>query len=192
VAGQFGAWTPIGAEATATGYEVAWKVTGADQYTVWKADSNGNYVSSLVGVVSGSNPAFEALEPSFHQDLNGDGVIGVPTAPAISGISPAPVSQAASVIVASNDTFVFRPGIGADVVANAGSADTMELDGFSSVTSNAQLTALLHDAQTGQSQALFQSTNNGHDTVINLGNHDSITLTNVHIADLHASNFIIR
>jgi hypothetical protein len=192
VAGEIGAWTPIGAEATATGYEVAWKVTGADQYTVWKADSNGNYVSSLVGVVSGSNPAFEALEPSFHQDLNGDGVIGVPTAPAISGISPAPVSQAASVIVASNDTFVFRPGIGADVVANAGSADTMELDGFSSVTSNAQLTALLHDAQTGQSQALFQSTNNGHDTVINLGNHDSITLTNVHIADLHASNFIIR
>jgi hypothetical protein len=106
--------------------------------------------------------------------------------------TPSPATQAASVIVASNDTFVFRPGIGADVVANAGSADTMELDGFSSVTSNAQLTALLHDAQTGQSQALFQSTNNGHDTVINLGNHDSITLTNVHIADLHASNFIIR
>ena len=26
VAGQFGAWTPIGAEQTATGYEVAWKV----------------------------------------------------------------------------------------------------------------------------------------------------------------------
>src|SRR5438309_1861123 len=25
-AGEFGAWTPIGAEKTATGYEVAWKV----------------------------------------------------------------------------------------------------------------------------------------------------------------------
>ena len=47
VAGQFGAWTPIGAEQTATGYEVAWKITGADQYTVWNTDSNGNYVSSL-------------------------------------------------------------------------------------------------------------------------------------------------
>src|SRR5207249_2122565 len=35
VAGQWGAWAPIGAEQTATGYEVAWKVTGADQYTVW-------------------------------------------------------------------------------------------------------------------------------------------------------------
>jgi serralysin len=34
VAGQFGAWAPIGAEQTASGYEVAWKVTGADRYAV--------------------------------------------------------------------------------------------------------------------------------------------------------------
>ncbi len=46
VAGQFGAWTPIGAEQTSTGYEVAWKVAGTDQYTIWDTDSNGNYVSS--------------------------------------------------------------------------------------------------------------------------------------------------
>ena len=45
VAGQFGAWTPIGAEQTASGYEVAWKITGADQYTVWNTDSSGNYIS---------------------------------------------------------------------------------------------------------------------------------------------------
>ena len=32
VVGQFGGWTPIGVEQTAGGYEVAWKVTGADQY----------------------------------------------------------------------------------------------------------------------------------------------------------------
>ena len=42
------AWTPIGAEQTASGYEVAWKVTGADQYTVWTTDNSGNYVSSLL------------------------------------------------------------------------------------------------------------------------------------------------
>ena len=72
-----GAWTPIGAEQTATGYEVAWKVTGADQYTVWNTDSNGNYVSNLIGVVSGTSTALESLETSFHQDLNGDGVIGI-------------------------------------------------------------------------------------------------------------------
>ena len=45
-AGQFGAWTPIGAEQTANGYEVAWKIPGTDHYTVWTTDSNGNYLSS--------------------------------------------------------------------------------------------------------------------------------------------------
>ena len=30
-------------------------------------------------MASGSSAALESLEPSFHQDLNGDGVIGVPT-----------------------------------------------------------------------------------------------------------------
>ena len=70
------AWSPIGAEKTATGYEVAWKVAGADQYTVWTTDNSGNYISNI-GVVSGSSTALESLESSFHQDLNGDGQIGV-------------------------------------------------------------------------------------------------------------------
>ena len=70
---------PIGAEQTATGYEVAWKLTGADQYTVWNTDSNGNFVSDTLGVVSGSSTALTSLESSFYQDLNGDGVIGLPT-----------------------------------------------------------------------------------------------------------------
>ena len=45
-AGQFGGWTPIGVEQTATGYQVAWKLTGQDQYTVWNTDNSGNYVSN--------------------------------------------------------------------------------------------------------------------------------------------------
>src|SRR6267154_2414169 len=53
-AGQAGAWTPIGAEQTATGYEVAWKVTGADQYGVWNTDSSGNYISNTA-VISGAS-----------------------------------------------------------------------------------------------------------------------------------------
>ena len=69
---------PIGAEQTATGYEVAWKVTGADQYTVWNTDSNGNFISGI-GAVSGSSYALESLEASFQQDLNGDGTIGLTT-----------------------------------------------------------------------------------------------------------------
>ena len=77
VAGQFdqfgGHWAPIGAEQTASGYEVAWKVTGADQYTVWNTDSSGNYVSSALDVASGTSAALQSFETSFQQDLNGDG-----------------------------------------------------------------------------------------------------------------------
>ena len=51
---------------------------GTDQYTVWNTDSNGNVVSNGTGgvIVSGASSALKSLEPSFHQDLNGDGVIG--------------------------------------------------------------------------------------------------------------------
>ena len=77
VAGQFGGWVPIGAEQTASGYDVAWRIPGTDQYTVWNTDSNGNYISNIIGVVSGSSAALESLEPTFHQDLNGDGTIGL-------------------------------------------------------------------------------------------------------------------
>ena len=85
VAGQFGGWAPIGAEQTASGYEVAWKVTGADQYTVWNTNSSGNYISNI-GNVSGTSTALETFETSFHQDLNGDGTIGPPTT--IGGMGP--------------------------------------------------------------------------------------------------------
>ena len=78
-AGQFGTWTPIGAvQITGGGYDVAWHDTGTGQYTVWSVDSNGNYLSNLIGAVSGSSSALESLETTFNQDLNGDGSIGIP------------------------------------------------------------------------------------------------------------------
>ena len=46
-AGEFGAWTPIGAVQTASGYDVAWKIPGANEYTVWSTDSSGNYIATL-------------------------------------------------------------------------------------------------------------------------------------------------
>src|SRR5436305_185600 len=74
---QFGGhWVPIGAEQTASGYEVAWKMTGADQFQVWNTDPSGNFVSSS-GVVSGTSVVLESFEPSFQQDLNGDGSTGL-------------------------------------------------------------------------------------------------------------------
>ena len=74
--GQFGAWTLIAAQQTATGYEVALKNGSADQYGVWNTDSSGNYVSAPIGDVSGTSAALESMEPSFNDDLNGDGIIG--------------------------------------------------------------------------------------------------------------------
>ena len=76
-AGEFGGWTPIGAvQVAGGGYDVAWKITGTGQYTVWSTDSNGNYLVEFIGAVSGNSTALESLETTFHQDLNGDGVIG--------------------------------------------------------------------------------------------------------------------
>jgi Tryptophan-rich Synechocystis species C-terminal domain/Bacterial Ig domain len=78
VAGLFGAWSPFGAVQTASGYEVAWKNPGANQYNVWTTDSGGNFLSQT-GVVSGTDYTLESLESTFGQDLNGDGLIGSST-----------------------------------------------------------------------------------------------------------------
>jgi serralysin len=94
VAGQFGAWTPIGAEQTAGGYDVAWKVSGADQYTVWSTDGNGNYLLNLIPAVSGISTALESLETIFHQDLNGDGVIGIPPPMAVEALGSTSLVEA--------------------------------------------------------------------------------------------------
>jgi hypothetical protein len=112
-AGQFPGWSPIGAEATATGYEVAWKLAGADQYTVWNTDINGNDTTQAVNSVSGTSAALEALETSFHQDLNGDGIVGIPahTSPAAQVANIASAAPPPS--LGGDDTFTFRADLGA-------------------------------------------------------------------------------
>src|SRR4029077_4624856 len=71
--GQFGGWTPIAGEKTASGDDVAWKFWGAEQYLGWGTDGSGNYTGGVLGVVSGTSSALENFEPIFQQDLNGDG-----------------------------------------------------------------------------------------------------------------------
>src|SRR5262249_41588596 len=81
-AGQFdqmgGPWALIGAEQTSSGYVVAWKVIGSDQFEVWNTDPSGNFVASS-GIVPGTSAVLVSFEPSFQQDLNGDGTIGLKT-----------------------------------------------------------------------------------------------------------------
>ncbi len=59
------------------GYDVAWHDPSSGLYTVWSTDSNGNYLSNLVGAVAGNSTALETFETTFNQDLNGDGTIGL-------------------------------------------------------------------------------------------------------------------
>jgi serralysin len=89
--GEFGNIAPIGAVQTGSGYEVAWKIPGTSQFTFWTTDSNGNYTSNISGLISGASTTVESLETTFHQDLNGDGVIGIPTT-----TSPAAIQAAAA------------------------------------------------------------------------------------------------
>src|SRR5205814_8861777 len=70
-------WVPVGVEATATGYEVAFKLTGTNTYTVWNTDSSGNYNSSAIGGVSGNSAAFERSEEHLHEDHNAGRLICV-------------------------------------------------------------------------------------------------------------------
>jgi serralysin len=183
VAGQFGTWAPIGVEKTASGYEVAWRDASSGQYSVWNTDSNGNYVSNVTGIVSGTNATLESLETSFHQDLNGDGQIGLPAT--VLSTTAIESAGATSLTELDNDTFRFKPTVSADVTGNAASADS-----FLSTTHSDQLQSVLNDIQRSQSHSLLEGA--GNDTVTHLASNDVVTPTNVAVMELHAGTFIIH
>jgi hypothetical protein len=186
-AGQFdqfgGPWAPIGAEQTASGYEVAWKITGADQYTVWFTDQSGNYISSAFDLASGSSTALQSFETSFQQDLNDDRYIGLVLdgtravrrlPPAVaprpssaartisSMVVPAPIrSCSRGILVGTRSTF--RPGV-----------DQLEF----SHSTFATVAEVLNNAQ-----------QSGSDVVIAHDPQDVVTLNNILLANLRASDF---
>ena len=121
VDGQFGAWAPIGAEKTATGYQVAWKDASTGLYTAWNTDNNGNYVSDvsgLTGHVSGTNYALKLLETSLHQDLNGDGQIGL--------VTTAVETQGATDLTHAADHYFLYDGGGSGPSLKYGGADFVD------------------------------------------------------------------
>ena len=69
VAGQFGDWTPLAAEQTASGYEIAWKSVGSNLYSFWNTDASGNYIANVGGVLPAFDPALRTAENFFHQAL---------------------------------------------------------------------------------------------------------------------------
>jgi hypothetical protein len=79
-----------------------------------------------------------------------------------------------SVGTTHSDNFVFTPGIGADTIINfnASGGDTIDLTHFTNITTVAQLQAA--------------TTTDAHgDEVINLGNHDSITIAGMNAQQFH-------
>jgi len=182
VAGQFGGgWAPISAEKTASGYQVAWKASGADQFNVWTTDNNGNYVSGT-GIVAGSNAAVISAETVLRQDLNGDGVIGSVGTGSMSGTggNDTIVSTSANEIFygnGGNNTFVFVGNFGKDVIAD-----------FNPV---ANVIELNHSAFASAADVLAHATQVEADVVLTADTTNSITLSHTTLAQLNSHNFHI-
>jgi hypothetical protein len=188
---------PIGAEqVSGGGYDVVWKTAGTNTFTVWSVDSQGNFNATIGNNLSGTSTALENFETIMHQDLNGDGVIGIPSA-----TKPAPVSasqdnfqlasdansgmsiqaskgQTGVVAITPHDTFVFAPNFGQVTITNfAPATDTIEF----SKTVFANIKALLaatHDDASGNA-------------VMTDAAHDTITLKQVTTAQVlaHQNDF---
>ncbi|MET4240094.1 serralysin [Bradyrhizobium sp. i1.4.4] len=105
--GQFGDYTAIGVEAISNGYEVAWKNTATGLYSVWSTDASGNYTGNLYMPGTGNSAALQALETSFHQDLNGDGTIGIPQS---AGVTIEAIG--ATALVVSGGNYLLNPVAG--------------------------------------------------------------------------------
>jgi 20S proteasome alpha/beta subunit len=185
--GEFGAWTFIGGEQTSGGYEVALHLPGSDQYTVWNTDGSGNVISNATGgVVSGTSNALESLETSFHQDLNGDGTIGV-----VAGSSTTPSPQSLAVGgQAGDDNFVFHSAFATSSSANSGNTETSEHDAFSLPATSQQLAAHFSDAHSGTS--FFEWASGSLNAIINSTNHDGSSPSSDHVALLLGHSFIIH
>jgi hypothetical protein len=186
VAGQYGQWAPIAAEQTASGYQVVWKYTGADQYLAWNTDSSGNCLSSALDPTSGASAALQAMEVSFHQDLNGDGYNGLVLNGSSGGQTLTAGNSSTTLIGgpsdvlnggAGADTFVFKTDFGSNTVNNfTPGADVLQF----SQSMFASASAVLADAQQV-----------GSDVMIAFDAHNVVTLHNVQLANLHASDFYI-
>ncbi|QWG25109.1 M10 family metallopeptidase C-terminal domain-containing protein [Bradyrhizobium sediminis] len=187
---QAGNWSAIGAEQTATGYIVAWKVNGVDQYTVWNTDNSGNYVSNVIGAVSGTNSTLESLETSFHQDLNSDGIIGVHNTLADVQINAAePTTPTATSSTSTNDVlfggaggdaFIFSPNFGQDITKNFQPNDnTIRVDH----TVFVKVAAIDHTSDSSFGDAVIAA--NAHDKITIIG---VTTDTFLH----HLNDFIIN
>jgi hypothetical protein len=176
VAGYFSGWSPISAEKTASGYLVAWKLAGADQYSIWTTDNTGNHISSIVG--AGSSSTVISAETVLHQDLNSDGTIGSAAPPAgnaVSGTNTTTGTAANENIRGGNDSFVFA----GNFVTNA----------MADVPPTSAALALDHSVSTDAALAWIHAAQTGVDGVLAADATNSVTVSQVMLAELNNHGF---
>ncbi len=156
---------------------MAW-TAGAGHYTVWSADSNGNWIQDLIHDVPGTNTALESIETTFKQDLNGDGVIGVPVSAATSPVATnqATANQLAgsgpiNATAAAGDTFVFAPNFGHVTITNVMPPAGLEFSNAVFANTNALMAAAQDDSH--------------GNVIITDAAHDTLTIQNMTLAQLH-------
>src|SRR5262249_23335295 len=144
-------------------------------------DNNGNYVSNTPAV-SGTSATLQSTEPSFNQDLNHDGYVGV----VLNGASGAQTLNATGATTnliggpsdvlnggAGADTFVFPANFGSNTVNNfTPGTDSLQF----SQSMFATVAAVLNDAQQV-----------GSNVVITHDPQNVVTLHNTQLSNLHAS-----
>jgi len=141
-----------------------------------------------MGQVSAADPNLQTLETSFHQDLNGDGVVGHFASVldghlggqtfTSSGVGPTALIGGPNDILnagAGPDTFVFRSNFGSNTV-----------NGFAAGTDSIQFDHAVF-ADMGTVQSHMQQL--GSDVVIAEDVQNLVTLHNVLLSNLHASDF---
>ena len=150
--GQFGGWTPVAATQTATGYEVALKLAGSNQFTIWDTDSSGNYLSSAFNTALGSSAQLESYEPGFNYDLNGDGTIGFPT----SSLTAIESSGTTSLLTDGTDFFL-QSGGGSPVVLTYGGAPVTvaQFGGWTPIAAAADGDRLRGGFEAGERQSIL-------------------------------------
>ncbi|MFB6420277.1 MULTISPECIES: M10 family metallopeptidase C-terminal domain-containing protein [Bradyrhizobium] len=141
IAANYSTWSVIGAEqVTGGGYDVVWKNSANAHYSVWSTDSNGNFLTTLAAApeVLGIDASLQALEPTLHQDINGDGTIGLSLVP-VNGVTIEAFGATRAVLFSSNYYLYDAAGTGptlkyAGSVVNAANYSTWSVIGAEQVS----------------------------------------------------------
>jgi Ca2+-binding RTX toxin-like protein len=153
---------------------------------VWYTDNSGNYLSSAFNVASGTSAALQSFETSFHQDLNGDGYIGLVLNGSSGGQTLTAGGSPTTLIGGPNDTLIGGAGADTFVFAKNFGADTV--NNFKPGTDALQFSqSMFADG----AAALSNAHQVGSDVAITYDSLDVVTLQNMQLANLHASDFHI-